>query len=107
MGSLNVMPSYQRYFTLTSATRNLLTSASYMGGGLSCIPAGWFADKVGRKWAIFSSCVFTSIGAILQGAAQNVAMFIVGRITIGFGIGIAAVAVPVYVEKESSHISRT
>jgi MFS family permease len=37
------------------------------------------------------------VGAILQGSAVNIAMFIVARFIIGLGLGVAATATPTYV----------
>jgi len=97
MGSLNVMPSYYNYFTLTTATKSLNTCISYMGGAVAAFPAGFLVDWRGRREAIFYSAVITLVGAILQTAAVNIGMFIAGRFIIGMGLGVAAVATPTFV----------
>ncbi|KIW96780.1 uncharacterized protein Z519_02171 [Cladophialophora bantiana CBS 173.52] len=97
MGALNVMPAYTSYFTLNTATKSLNTAISYIGGAVASFPAGFLGDFLGRKKAIVLSCIFTIIGAIIQTAAQNIAMFIIGRFIIGVGLGIGAVSVPTYI----------
>lgn len=97
MGSLNVMPSYTNYFTLTTATRALNTGISYIGGAVAAPFAGFLVDWRGRRESILWSAMITLIGAILQSAAQNIGMFIAGRFIIGLGAGIAATATPTYV----------
>lgn len=46
---------------------------------------------------IFAHAAPNSIGVILQGAAQNVGMFIAARGVIGFGLGISITAAPVLI----------
>jgi MFS family permease len=86
MGSLNVMPTYQSYFKLTTATKSLNSAIQYVGGSCSCLLAGPMVDRYGRKPTIYLSCIVTVIGAVIQAAAQNIAMFIVGRFIIGMYI---------------------
>jgi MFS family permease len=97
MGSLNVMPSYYHYFTLTTTTESLNTAIAYAGGACSALFAGALTDWRGRRETIFLSAVITIVGAILQSAAVNLGMFILGRFVVGFGLGIAATATPTYV----------
>lgn len=94
MGSLNVMPTYTSYFTLTTATKSLNTGISYLGGTVSATFAGFLTDWRGRREAIFYSCIVTLIGALLMTCSVNISMFIVGRFIIGMGLGIAATATP-------------
>lgn len=51
-------------------------------------------DKFGRKNAILASALICFFGTILQAAAQNIAMFIVARIIIGFGSALSSGAAP-------------
>jgi MFS family permease len=83
MGSLNVMPTYQNYFTLTTATKSLNTAISYVGGSCAALIAGFVVAWIGRWKTIMLSCVLTLIGPIIQTAAQNIGMFIAGRFIVG------------------------
>lgn len=97
MGSLNVMPTYTSYFTLTTATKSLNTGISYLGGTVSAVGAGFLTDWRGRRETIFWSCLITLVGAILMTSSVNIAMFLIGRFIIGMGLGVAATATPTYV----------
>ncbi|KAH8682039.1 general substrate transporter [Xylariales sp. PMI_506] len=97
MGNLNVMPSYKEYFTLTTATTSLNTAIAYMGGAICSLVAGFVVDWRGRKESILWSAIITIVGAVIQGAAINIGMFIAGRFIIGLGLGFAQVATPVLV----------
>ena len=83
MGSLNVMPTYQDYFTLTTATKSLNTAISYVGGSCAALFAGFVVAWIGRWKTIMLSCVLTLIGPIIQASAQNIGMFIAGRFIVG------------------------
>lgn len=52
---------------------------------LQCLCWGWVTDVYSRRFGLFWSAMITVFAAILQGAAQHIAMFCVARILIGFG----------------------
>ncbi|KAL0935529.1 uncharacterized protein CTRU02_210120 [Colletotrichum truncatum] len=85
MGGMNILPQYTQYFQLSTATRSLNVATNYIGGALSCFCWGWVTDTYGRRVGLFWSAMITVIAAIMQGAAQHIAMFCVARIFIGFG----------------------
>jgi len=94
MGSFNVMPSYQSYFTLTTATKSFNTAVSYIGGVAISFISGPWTNWRGRREAIFWSALIALVGGLIQGAAQNIAMFLIGRLIVGFGMGLAQTATP-------------
>ncbi|KAK9489219.1 general substrate transporter [Lipomyces doorenjongii] len=78
-------------------------SGCYNLGAACSAPLGAFlANRYGRKVAIIVGSCITIIGAVLQAAAQNVAMFIVARMIIGFGVTVALISCPVMIS-ELSH----
>ena len=96
MNALNILPSYTEYFSLNTTTLALNTSALWIGGAVAGVVYGPITDILGRKKALFWAAVLTIISAVIQAAAQNIAMFVVSRILIGFGTGASAVAGPTY-----------
>jgi MFS family permease len=52
---------------------------------------GPIADRLGRKWGMAIGCILTIIATFLQTFSKrgSLAMFIVGRVIIGIGQGIA------------------
>ncbi|KNG91096.1 putative MFS sugar transporter [Aspergillus nomiae NRRL 13137] len=83
--------------TLTSNEKELITSLCSGGAFFGAIVAGLTADKLGRKAAIYFGCALFTIGAILQGAAYTIVQMAVGRVVVGFGVGSAAMVVPLYI----------
>jgi len=99
MNALNILPSYTDYFSLDTATLALNTASVWVGGCISGFFAGQLTDWVGRRPALLWAALLTIVGVILQSAAQNIAMFIAGRIIIGIGTGVSAVAAPTYLSE--------
>lgn len=59
-------------------------------------------DRYGRKFTIQMGALICLVGAILQAAAQNLAMILVGRILAGWAVGLLSMSVPVY-QAECAH----
>lgn len=96
LNGLNILPSYTDYFNLNAATTGLNTASVFLGTFVGTLVSGIMTDKLGRRPAVFWGSVMTLIGVVLQTAAQNIAMFVVARIVLGFGNAISGVAGSVY-----------
>ncbi|KAK4539875.1 hypothetical protein LTR36_010269 [Oleoguttula mirabilis] len=82
---------------VTANEKELITSLCSGGAFIGSIIAGLTADKFGRKIAIYVGCVLFSVGAILQASSYTIAQMAVGRLVVGFGVGSAAMVVPLYI----------
>lgn len=89
LNGLNILPSYTDYFNLNAATTGINTASVFIGGILGPPVSGIIADRLGRRPAIFWGSAITLIGVLLQTAAQDIAMFVVARIVLGFGSAIS------------------
>ncbi|WYZ38212.1 hypothetical protein EsH8_III_000126 [Colletotrichum jinshuiense] len=87
--------------TLSSSERELITSITSGGAFIGAIFAGATADRFGRKIAIYVGCFLFAAGAILQAAAFSLALMTVGRLVVGFGVGSAAMIIPMYIAELS------
>ncbi|KAI5925577.1 general substrate transporter [Camillea tinctor] len=87
--------------TLDSQEKELITSITSGGAFIGAIFAGLTADKYGRKTAIYVGCLLFTIGAIIQAASFTIAQMTVGRLVVGFGVGSAAMIVPLYIAEVS------
>lgn len=65
-----------------------------VAGAFMLIPAN---EYLGRRRAIILATILYTIGAALEAGANGYAMMIVGRLILGFGVGIETGTVPVYV----------
>lgn len=65
----------------------LFTSSLYYAALLSTFGASYITRNKGRRFSILCGAVSFFLGAILNAAAQNIAMLIIGRCLLGIGIG--------------------
>lgn len=72
-------------------------------GSLSCSYTG---DKFGRRNVIFAAALCTLIGEVLEASSFGIAQFIVGRVILGFGIGMLSSIVPVWQSETSGAKNR-
>jgi sugar porter (SP) family MFS transporter len=68
-------------------------SSCYQLGSILAVPvAPWLSQRYGRRMSVFVGSVIMVIGAILQGFAQHIAMYIIARMLLGFGILFAIIS---------------
>ncbi|KAL8515244.1 hypothetical protein ACS0TY_014092 [Phlomoides rotata] len=77
----------------------LFTSSLYLAGLTSTFFASYTTRKLGRRITMLIAGVFFICGVILNAAAQDLAMLIIGRILLGCGVGFANQAVPVFLSE--------
>jgi len=82
-----------------SATLQLFTSSLFLAGLVISLPAAYATRRLGRKFTMICSATCFLIGATLNAAAQDLAMLIIGRIFLGFGVGGANQTVPLYLSE--------
>lgn len=59
-------------------------------------------DSLGRRKTIMIGAFINLIGAILQCAARDLIMILVGRILAGWAVGLLSMSVPIY-QSECAH----
>ncbi|XP_021741457.1 sugar transport protein 14-like [Chenopodium quinoa] len=77
----------------------LFTSSLYYAALVSTFGASYMTRTKGRRASILVGGASFFIGGVINAAAQNVAMLIIGRIFLGFGIGFGNQAVPLYLSE--------
>jgi sugar porter (SP) family MFS transporter len=100
LNGLQSMSQWQHFFDFPTGTRLGSLSNGVIFGQILAFPiAPWLCDHTGRRFPIFIGSLLLVIGAILQCAAQDYAMFLVSRMIIGFGGLIAVEASPMLVSE--------
>ncbi|XP_072972318.1 sugar transport protein 14-like [Typha angustifolia] len=77
----------------------LFTSSLYFAGLVSTFGASLVTRKYGRRISIMTGSVSFFCGGVVNAAAVNIPMLIVGRILLGVGIGFGNQAVPLYLSE--------
>ncbi|KAI1440181.1 hexose transporter [Annulohypoxylon stygium] len=102
MGSLNVMPSYNSYFNVTTRTQGIMSGATFAGAMAIAPLASKLIDWKGRKMGILTSALLNILGAVIGAASQNTGMFILGRVFVGMGVGMAQTSASSYVSETTA-----
>eukprot|EP00249_Psilotum_nudum_P014959 c25091_g1_i1 orf=204-1778(-) len=87
------------YCKFDSQILTTFTSSLYIAGLLASFFASAITRKFGRKPSMLVGGSSFLVGAALNGAAQDIAMLIIGRILLGVGVGFANQSVPVYLSE--------
>ena len=96
--------NFLKYFntTDTSAIIGAINSTFNGGAVFGSLMGGFTMDRFGRKMTIQIGAIICLVGAILQAAARNLGMILVGRIFAGWAVGLLSMSVPVY-QSECAH----
>ncbi|GMH21870.1 hypothetical protein Nepgr_023713 [Nepenthes gracilis] len=87
------------YCVYDSQVLTAFTSSLYLAGLAASLVASPITAAFGRKFTmVLGGCTFL-VGAAINGGAQNIAMLILGRIFLGFGVGFTNQATPVYLSE--------
>jgi MFS family permease len=81
--------STNQYCKFDSVKLTMFTSSLYLAALVASFVASWVTKKLGRKISMFIGGLVFLAGAIINAAAQNIAMLIIGRILLGIGVGFA------------------
>ena len=86
----------QKTFAVGAVALEIVTSWVTLGAMFGSLAGGYVADHFGRKRALFAAAALFIIGATIEALSPNVPVLVFGRLAAGFGVGVAAVAAPLY-----------
>ncbi|KAM9352661.1 proton myo-inositol cotransporter-like [Symphorus nematophorus] len=91
----------KKEMNLSTLWQELLVSSTVGAAALSALSGGSLNGWLGRRICILLASFIFSTGGIILSLAPNKVVLLVGRITVGLGIGIASMTVPVYIAEVS------
>jgi sugar porter (SP) family MFS transporter len=86
----------QRDLKLSPLLVEVVTSWVTLGALAGSLAGGELADRLGRRKALLVAAALFAVGAMIEAFASGVAILVSGRLVVGFGVGVAAVAAPLY-----------
>jgi MFS family permease len=75
------------YCIFDSQVLTTFVSSLYLAGVFACLVAGHVTRRVGRRNSMLIGASFFFVGAVLNCAAVNIYMLVIGRILLGFAVG--------------------
>jgi len=86
----------KRQFHTSTILTEIITSWVTLGAMVGALVAGTAADRLGRRWTILMASVLFVVGALVESLAPGTTVLVIGRFLVGFGVGVASVAAPLY-----------
>jgi len=86
----------QRDFRLSALAVEIVTSWVTLGALAGSLAGGELADRLGRRRALLVAAALFALGAAIEAFAPATTVLVAGRLVVGFGVGMAAVAAPLY-----------
>ena len=81
---------------LSTFMQEVVTSWVTLGALVGALLAGGLADRLGRQRAMVIGGILFAVGALGESLTPGTAILVVSRFVVGFGVGIASVAGPLY-----------
>ncbi|KAL4783607.1 general substrate transporter [Aspergillus varians] len=98
MNGLEALDSWnESYNHPEGATLGLLAASMSIGSILAIPIVPYVADLLGRRFGVVLGCVIMLSGVVMVSIGYKIALFVVGRIILGFGLGIAQECSPLLV----------
>ncbi len=95
----------QKDFHVGTTMTEVITSWVTLGALVGALIAGGMADRYGRRITILLAAALFTAGAAVEAFAPGTAILVIGRLIVGFGVGVASVAAPLYAaEQAPSHL---
>jgi SP family myo-inositol transporter-like MFS transporter 13 len=98
---LGAIIEIKQVFGLSSLWLEVFVSVTIGAAAVSALISGFLCNLIGRRPTLMMASLIFTGGAILLGASRNIAMLVTGRVVVGVGIGMAAMAVPMYIAESA------
>jgi MFS transporter, SP family, galactose:H+ symporter len=90
---------FRNEFALSTFALEIIVSGVLAGAAIGALTGGRLADLFGRRKLLIATAIIFGLGAILCAVATSAFILAIGRIIVGFGIGLSSSGVPVYISE--------
>jgi len=87
-----VVPLYAQAFGVAESLIGLAIAVYGLARFTSSAPAGWIADRAGRRWSLFLGGMLTALGNLICALAPTYGIFLLGRFVSGSGASMVLTA---------------
>jgi MFS transporter, SP family, sugar:H+ symporter len=97
------LKQYRKYdsatgtYGVSSSVLSLVTSIINAGEFVGAVTAFFVGEKIGRRGGLYLSSICVVIGTLVQVAGSSEGTLIVGRLVLGYAVGLISCFVPLYV----------
>ncbi|XAR49742.1 hypothetical protein NMG60_11033031 [Bertholletia excelsa] len=81
--------------------QEVIVSMAVAGAIVGAAMGGWLNDHLGRKMALLIADFLFFVGSVVMAVAPTPGVIILGRIFVGFGVGMASMTSPLYISEAS------
>ncbi|VYS54570.1 unnamed protein product [Arabidopsis thaliana] len=81
--------------------QEIIVSMTVAGAIVGAAIGGWYNDKFGRRMSVLIADVLFLLGALVMVIAHAPWVIILGRLLVGFGVGMASMTSPLYISEMS------
>ncbi|XP_078148120.1 putative inositol transporter 2 [Carex rostrata] len=85
----------------STVLQETIVSMAVAGAIIGAALGGWLNDRLGRRPSILIADILFFVGAIIMAIAPLPWVIIIGRIFVGFGVGMASMTAPLFISEAS------
>ena len=89
--------SIRKDLHLNEWQQELVVSITTVGAVAGSLLGGWANERWGRRPVILLSSLIFTVGALVMGAAPDLAFLTLGRLVIGVAVGLSSMTIPIYI----------
>ncbi|MDF2996047.1 MAG: sugar transporter [Xanthobacteraceae bacterium] len=86
-------------FHISPLQEGLMTATVPLGALVGAVIGGWLAAPLGRRSLLMGAAVLFVVGALICALAPGIVVLSLGRLLLGFAIGVAALIAPLYISE--------
>eukprot|EP00798_Chlamydomonas_sp_ICE-L_P024848 gene24848-10505_t len=80
---------------------SVFVSSLFLAGAAAAAVGGWTSNSLGRRATMMMGGACFAVGTVLVSCAYHISMLVIGRLILGFGVGFATQATPLYLSEMS------
>lgn len=93
----------QKDFAVSTGMKELIVSSVLFGAMFGSLFSGQLTDKYGRRRLMLLISALFIFGTFIAATAQHISVILIGRIFIGFAIGMGSYTAPLYIAEVSPY----